>query len=97
MTFNKKLFISIESFIYVCFLVLDIISINSKYIKYLGIILCFIYCLNNKNKYRITAMFFTVIADYFLLIKDDYYLVGVLSFIIVQALYYLYLNNKYLN
>ena len=39
------------------------------------------------------ALFFTVLSDFLLLLKDDYYLVGVSSFIIVQYLYGLYLSS----
>lgn len=37
----------------------------------------------------------TLLADYFLLIRDDNYILGISSFIIVQAIYFLYLKPKH--
>ena len=83
----KKIFILLESFIYISFIIFDLIKIDSTYIKYLGIILCFLFALFNKKKYRTISMFFTLIADYFLLVRNSSYEIGVTSFIIVQIIY----------
>jgi len=40
-----KTFVVIEALLYAAFVVLDLINIDSWYLKYLGILLCFIYCL----------------------------------------------------
>lgn len=89
----KKTFLIIEGFIYALFLVLDIFKLNSAYIKYLGIILCFVYAIYNKKKYRTLAMGFTLVADLFLLVLNHYYEIGVSSFIIVQLTYFYFLGN----
>ena len=90
---QRKFFIISEFLLYALFIVMDILRINSSYIKYLGIILCFIYALSNKNKPRIISTVFTLIADFFLLILDKYYEVGLISFIIVQISYFYFLGN----
>lgn len=89
----RKQFIIIESIIYLSFLVLDILKIDSDYIKYLGIIFCFVNVLYNKKKYQCISMFFTLIADYFLLILLDHYEIGVSSFIFAQITYIYFLGN----
>ncbi|MCQ2797570.1 MAG: hypothetical protein MJ241_03825 [Bacilli bacterium] len=72
---------------------------NTTWIKYGCIILCFIFsCFAFKTKkgFLITgAMAGTLLADYFLLIRDDNYTLGISSFIIVQAIYFLYLKPKH--
>ena len=74
---------------------MDFYHLNSIYIKYLGIILCFIFSLLNKNYIISLAQLFTLIADYFLLVIDKYYVIGLISFIVVQLIYmyYLYLSK----
>lgn len=91
------IFIIIESLLYLSFLILDIKQINTTYIKYLGIFLCFIYTLTNKTQYGKIALFFTCLADLFLLVLNKYYLVGVFLFIIVQVTYIFYLNSININ
>lgn len=96
-------FIAIQSSLYLWFLSLDLLDTKtqlSALIKYTIIILCFCYALfyramNNKSIafYLRAALFFTVIADLFLLILD-YYLLGVLSFVIAQQLYGLKLDYE---
>lgn len=89
----KKQFLIIESIIYLSFLVLDVLKIDSDYIKYLGIIFCFIYVLYNRKKYLRISMLFTLIADYFLLIRLDHYEIGLTSFIFAQITYIYFLGN----
>lgn len=91
----RLIFIIIQIVLYISFLAIDItggsISLSSK-IKYGIIILCFCYALFSKGADKgilfclKTALLFTAISDLFLLILD-YYLYGVLSFIVVQQLY----------
>lgn len=91
---KKKLFIALESIIYIAFLVGDIFNIfNTTYLKYLGIILCFLYSLTNKKIYGIFSFTFTLLADFFLLVKNDNYSLGILFFIVVQIIYTYYLHN----
>lgn len=89
----KKPFIIAESIIYVLFLILDILKINSSYIKYLGIILCVIYSIYNRKKYQTISMTFTLIADYFLLLLLNHYELGLISFIGAQLTYFYFLGN----
>lgn len=89
----KKLFIIIESIIYLTFLVLDIKGISSTIVKYIGILLCFVYTLINKKNYGRIALFFTCLADLFLLVLNKYYIVGVSFFIFVQVTYIFYLDK----
>lgn len=90
---KNKHFIIAQFLIYVTFITLDLLHIDSTYIKYLGIILCFGYALLSKKKYRTIAMAFTLIADFFLLVLNKYYEIGLISFIIVQFIYYYFLGN----
>ena len=90
---SKKLFIISEIFIYFIFIILDILNINSTYIKYLGIIFCFIYSFNSRNKLFRLSTLFTLIADLFLLVLDSNYELGVTSFIVVQIIYVILLNG----
>lgn len=89
----KRLFVVIESIIYISFLILDILNINTTYIKYLGIILCLAYSIYNRKKYQALSFIFTLIADLFLLVLLDHYEIGVSSFIIVQIVYIYFLGN----
>lgn len=94
--FNKRfLFITILILIYISFIYLDLtdgIPLYANILKFTVIIICFCYALfsesNNKSiSYSLkAAMFFTLISDLFILILD-YYIYGVLTFIIVQLLY----------
>lgn len=89
----KKKFFVIESIVYLSFIILDILKIDASYIKYLGIVFCFLYALINYKKYQTLSMIFTLIADMFLLVLDKYYEIGVLSFIVVQMIYTLFIKN----
>lgn len=88
----KKLFIFSEISIYLLFIIFDFLKINSTYIKYLGIILCFLYTLYDHKPFKSIAMFFTLLADLFLLVLNNHYLIGVSSFIIVQFIYFSYMS-----
>ncbi|MDF2539813.1 MAG: putative rane protein [Herbinix sp.] len=93
---NTVLFVCIQTFLYGVFLTLDITGSNtnlSNGVKFFIIILCFCYVLFYRKStdksilYILRAgLFFTVISDLFLLLLD-YYVWGVISFIVVQQLY----------
>ena len=92
---KRTLFITVLVLIYLSFISLDITggrALYSNILKFTVIIICFCYAFfsksNNKSiSYSLkTAMFFTLISDLFILILD-YYIYGVLTFIIVQLLY----------
>ena len=95
------LFIILQTILYGSFLVLDLSDGNislSNGIKFTLIVLCFCYVFLNQEStdksilYCLrAALFFTVISDLFILLLD-YYLYGVISFLIVQQLYGLRLD-----
>ncbi len=93
----KKLFISIETLLYITFIIMDFININSTLIKYISIILCFIFALYTKNKFKSLALLFTCLADLFLLVLLKYYELGVFIFIFAQLTYLYYLRNININ
>ena len=88
-------FLIVELGIYISFLIMDFANLgDSTLLKFFGIafiVFCaFIFLLINKtiNKYILFALIFTLIADVFLLLINDYYPIGLLCFICVQTLYY---------
>lgn len=76
---------------------MDLNNIDSSYLKYLGVILCFIYNLINKNIIFLVASIFTLISDYFLLLTNNHIIIGLITFIIVQFTYMYYLHTKKIN
>lgn len=90
------LFVFLQIILYMVFLTLDFIgnyNALSAYIKFSTIILCFCYVFffgENSDRGTIfcmrAAMFFTLVSDLFLLMLD-YYIYGLITFIIVQQLY----------
>lgn len=98
----KKLTIIFIVLILIMSIFIDVVDISNikldtTLIKYSGIILCFIYSTMNINKTKKSlislALFFTLIADLFLLVLDKYYEIGVGVFIIVQIIYLIYLAD----
>ncbi|MDD3172939.1 MAG: hypothetical protein PHF63_04665 [Herbinix sp.] len=95
---NSKglLFVLLQIILYMTFLILDFTGeyINiARNIKFSIIIICFCYAIfQGKGADRSiifclkTALLFTVISDLFILMMD-YYIYGVLTFIVVQQLY----------
>lgn len=90
----EKHFIFIESVIFVSFVVLDLKGTYSSYVKYLGVVVCFVFELLNKQGIKAVAMFFTLMADLFLLVLNKHYIVGVLLFVVAQIIYHIFLGNK---
>ena len=79
--------------------------LGPTYIKYYSIILCLvisvIYYYKKRDKDTINeysllvgAMFFTAVSDYFLLIKNDYLVPGLISFCIVHGIYLFVITCK---
>ena len=106
----KKVFLIlvllVELFLYTLFLYFDFNDINfeiSNWLKYVGIIICFLASLipifsknSAKTQYFIQfSLFFTLVSDYFLLINTDknLYIFGVVIFIIVQLSYFIYIET----
>lgn len=105
---NKNLLakISLISFIVIELILTIVIFVLDKYyvmnttmIKYSSIVLCFIvacFGFNSKRGYFLIAgLAGTLVADYFLLVKLDNFLIGISSFIIVQSMYFLYIKPRY--
>ena len=90
------LFIIIEVIVYAIFIWKDITSLDdTTAYKFFAICLCFVFSLYNILNHTIDgiilscALFFTVISDLITLVIDDYYVLGVSCFIIVQSIYML--------
>ncbi|MBQ6478912.1 MAG: hypothetical protein IJI44_06045 [Erysipelotrichaceae bacterium] len=88
---NRRCFILLELIIYLGFLAGDLFGFATAYLKYLGIVLCFLRSLHQRNRMISLAFAFTLCADFFLLLLDRYYVVGVCFFIIVQIIYLFFL------
>lgn len=92
------LFLAFSAALYISFLLLDLTghSRTGLYLKYSGVLLCFLYVLLRSfyggPKLLVPALALTAAADLFLLILDRFYLAGVLLFCIVQLLYMLHLR-----
>ena len=89
---KKRLFIIIEFLIYCTFIILDLNNIDSTYIKYFGVLLCFLNAILNNQTHIKVALFFTCLADLFLLVLDKHYTLGVFIFIFAQSTYFYYLS-----
>ena len=95
-------FIVAEVIIYLTFLFADSLnSFDTTYLKYSGIIVCFIFSIIftvlKRRKvwdyFMPIALAFTLISDYFLLVQTEYdkFIYGLITFIFVQIFYALYL------
>jgi hypothetical protein len=94
-------FVILQTILYVSFLTLDLTDSSytiSNDIKFSIIILCFCFALFDQRRegrgiifFIKTGLFFTLISDLFILILDIYFC-GVLTFIIVQQLYSIFLS-----
>ncbi len=92
----KKIFLLIQLLLFIVFIILDVIGGNvllSSSLKFTVIVLCLLYVIINKNKnhtrqylYLLYALTFTVVSD-ILLLFSDYYLFGVITFVLAQQLY----------
>ena len=93
---RRNIFIVIQLALYGTFLSLDLLGRNislSNRVKFAVVVLCFLYVIitgmkdrSRKHMLLIYALAFTVISDIFILLSD-YYLYGLLTFIIAQQLY----------
>ncbi len=89
---SECIFLSIMALLYVAFMLCDFFDSKvwlSSTLKYCSIFSCFLYCLIRTGYQNLLTqgLFFTVLADIFLLFTD-YYFFGVLSFCIVQLIYF---------
>ncbi len=94
-TNNHHYFILAELIIYLCFLAGDLFGFDTSLIKYTGIVLCFFRTIYKKSEIIALAFGLTLISDFFLLLLNRYYAVGVSFFVLVQMtyLYFLYREN----
>ena len=83
----RRYFVAAETVLFLIFVFLDLKHYDSSFFKYSGILLCLIYSVLIRNKEGSLAFLFTLIADYFLLIRNDHHLCGVLVFVAVQLIY----------
>ncbi|MGB8452582.1 MAG: lysoplasmalogenase family protein [Anaerocolumna sp.] len=97
------LFILTEILLYTDYLYIDITGNGSytisNYLKFSGIILCLLFTLlfpyRREGRIDVSivrlALFFTVISDLFILMLD-YYMIGLITFCVVQSLYLIRLS-----
>ncbi len=95
------LYIFIEIGLYLSFLIIDFCTkSDSTIIKYVSIIIIniaslFTIIVNKKgNYYFLLGLIFTLISDTFLLLINNYYVIGLICFNIVQNLYIIGLKNE---
>ena len=101
---KRKVFLSVfvvtEAALYIAFLVCDIcgrFSNASTALKYASVLICFLVSLfgisEKDRKYVACALALTVCADLFLLVLDNFYVIGVALFCPVQIIYALRLRR----
>ena len=95
-----SMFVASEAALYIAFLVCDIcnrFSNVSTVLKYASVLICFLVSLSGISekggKYVALALAFTVCADLFLLVLDNFYVIGVALFCPVQIIYALRLHR----
>ena len=95
-----SMFVAAEAALYIAFLVCDLcnrFSNVSTVFKYASVLICFLVSLSGISekggKYVALALAFTVCADLFLLVLDNFYVIGVALFCPVQIIYALRLHR----
>lgn len=89
----------VEGLLYAAFLTMDVLQIGPPTIpmKYAGVLLCVAFALwaahQGGDKLVPIALALTACADWFLLVRNDHYAVGVLIFLCVQTVYLLRLRR----
>ncbi len=92
-------FLSVEGVVYAVFLVLDLTGRGGQTIsiKYAGVLLCLAYallCASKGGDWLVPiALAFTAGADWFLLVRNDHYPVGIALFLCVQTVYFVLLRR----
>ena len=93
-------FLGLESILYAAFLALDLAGLGgvSVPVKYAGILLCLGFALlcaaRGGDRLVPIALALTAGADWFLLVRNDHYAVGIALFLCVQTVYYLRLRRR---
>ena len=94
------LFLALELVIYAAFLFLDLTGRGGMtlWLKYSGVLLCFLFALlcavKDGDRLIAPALLLTACADWFLLVRGDHLIVGVLFFLCVQTIYLLRLRRE---
>ena len=92
-------FLAAEGILYTAFLTLDLTGRGGDTIpiKYSGILLCVLFALASAlwggDRLVPPALALTAGADWFLLVRNDHYAVGIALFLCVQSVYYLRLRR----
>lgn len=91
----RSTFLSVEGVAYACFLLLDLTGHGDQTtpIKYAGVVLCLAFSLLGTDRLVPVALALTAGADWFLLVRNDRYAVGIALFLCVQTVYYLRLRR----
>ena len=88
-------FLITETLLYISFLFLDIqTEADTKWLKFASILMVAFMSFQLNDKIVNAALCLTAAADIFLLVLDQWYVVGLLLFFIVQLLYSLRMNSK---
>lgn len=91
------IFIAVEAVIYITFNVMAAVNTpDPVYLKYSGVLLCLAASVINVFLYgreadAVTlscALLFTAVSDLFILVLDDYYEIGLVTFIVAQSIYF---------
>lgn len=90
--YRSRVFPLLAGVLWAVFLFLDVTNTaDSTWVKYTAICLCCLTALLGAGTFDgrlvAAALCFTVVADWFLLVRDEHYTLGVCLFIIVQLLY----------
>lgn len=94
--YRSRIFPFLSGILWAIFLFLDVTNMaDSTWVKYTAVCLCCFTALLGAGTFDgrlvAAALCFTVAADWFLLVPDEHYLVGVGLFLIVQGLYALWI------
>ena len=88
-------FLTVETLLYLSFLFLDLrTGADTKWLKFASILMVALMSFRLNDKIVIAALCLTASADVFLLVLDQWYIVGLLLFCIVQLLYSLHLHSQ---
>jgi len=92
-------FLAVEGILYVAFLSMDLTGCcgDTVPVKYMGILLCLAFSLlcasRGGDRLVPIALAFTAGADWFLLVRNDHYALGIVLFLCVQTVYFLRLRR----
>ena len=88
-------FLTAETLLYLSFLFLDLrTGADTKWLKFASILMVALMSFQLNDKIVTAALCLTALADVFLLVLDQWYIVGLLLFCIVQLLYSLHLHSQ---